>query len=104
MGVRPVSIEFVNVDTETFSATVPAVGSLRARDLIKIVAETNPGIQFSLMVEEFRNTLTDERRSEFDALTLENWAEIVTKWIEVSPSTIGNQETKNSKKKWWTFW
>jgi hypothetical protein len=56
------------------------------------------------MVEEFRATLTDERRSEFDALTLENWAEIVTKWIEVSPSTIGNQETKNSKKKWWTFW
>lgn len=95
----PMKREFVNVDTEVFSATVPSVGMLKAQVLLNVMLSGNDGAkQFGLMVVEFRNLLTEERRETFDGLSMDEWVAVLSRWIEVSA------DEKHAEKKWWKFW
>ena len=95
----PMKREFVNVDTEVFSATVPSVGMLKAQTLLNVMLSADNGTkQFGLMVMEFRSNLTEERRETFDGLSIDEWVAVLSRWIEVSA------DEKRAEKKWWKFW
>lgn len=98
--------EFVNVDTEVFSATVPSVGMLKADVILKVMLlEKDSTQQFVIMVEEFRKNLTDERREAFDALTMDDWVTVISHWMTVSADENVDVATEEKKKKRkWNFW
>ena len=96
----PMKREFVNVDTEVFSATVPSVGMLKAQVLLDVLLSDNGANQFGLMVSEFRDNLTEERRHAFDGLSIDDWVTVLSRWMEVSAI----EEESGKIKKWWKFW
>ena len=101
----PMKREFVNVDTEAFSATVPSIGMLKAPVLFSVMLSASDSTkQFEIMVSEFRKNLTEERLAAFDELSMDDWISVIVRWMVVSSNEEDIANAEPQKKMWWKFW
>lgn len=77
----------VEVRTDRFTATVPALDTLPPRIVLAIATAPSVPRQVEIALDIFREILSTDKRNEFDALTWLETADVLNEWAGMITAT-----------------
>lgn len=78
----------VEISSGSFSATVPVVHDLNPLVLTMIIEDPDPASAFRTTSHQLLQALAEDKREEFDKLTVEELVPLMTAWIRKSRELV----------------